>query len=90
MRRTLPTNIDGITCRIERVGDHENFVIFRVTGRIQSEYVETLRALFTQESGRVALDLGEVILVDWEVLRFLALCEGNGVELKYAPDYLSY
>ena len=63
--------------------------MFRVTGRIQSDHVETLRELFAQESGRVALDLAEVTLVDREVVRFLAFCEGNGVELKYAPDYLS-
>jgi len=37
----------------------------------------------------VALDLGEVTLVDSEVVKFLALCEGNGVKLKFAPDYLS-
>jgi hypothetical protein len=78
-----------MTCRIERVGDGENFVTFRVTGRIQSQHVETMRALFALESGRVALDLGEVTLVDWEVVRFLAFCAGNGVELKSAPDYLT-
>jgi len=78
-----------MTCRIERVADGENFVVFRVTGRIQSEHVETLRQLFAEESGRVALDLGEVTLVDWEVVKFLARCKGNGVELKCAPDYLS-
>jgi hypothetical protein len=48
-----------------------------------------LRALFVQENGRVALDLTDVTLVDRKVVRFLALCEGNGVELRYAPDYLS-
>lgn len=78
-----------MTCRIERVGDGANLIVFRVTGRIQSDHVETLRALFAEESGRVVLDLGEVTLVDREVVRFLALCEVNGVELKYAPDYLS-
>jgi hypothetical protein len=37
----------------------------------------------------VALDLGEVTLVDGEVVKFWAHCDGNGVKLKYAPDYLS-
>jgi hypothetical protein len=78
-----------MTCRIERVGDGENFVIFRVTGRIQREHLETLQALLAQENGRVALDLAEVTLVDWEVVRFLAFCKNSGVELKFAPDYLS-
>jgi len=78
-----------MTCRIQRVDDGENSVVFRVTGRIQSEHVETLRALVAQEGGRVALDLAEVTLVDRKVVRFLALCAENGVELMYAPDYLS-
>lgn len=78
-----------MTCRIERVSEGENFAGFRITGRIQSEHVETLRALIAQESGRVALDLAEVTLVDRKVVRFLALCAENGVELRYAPDYLS-
>jgi hypothetical protein len=46
-------------------------------------------ALFAQENGRVALDLTDVTLADRKVVRFLALCEGNGVELRCAPDYLS-
>jgi hypothetical protein len=54
-----------MTCRIERIGGGENIVVFRVTGRIQGEHVETLRVLSAQESGRVALDLGEVALVEW-------------------------
>lgn len=78
-----------MTCRIERVSDGENFAVFSITGRIQSEHVETLRALIAQESGRVALDLAEVTLVDRKVVRFLALCAEIGVELRYAPDYLS-
>jgi hypothetical protein len=46
--------------------------------------------LLAQENGRVALDLGEVTLVDHKVVRLWAFCEGNGVEIKYAPDYLRY
>jgi hypothetical protein len=69
-----------MTCRIERVDDRENSVVFRVTGRIKSEHVETLRALVAGEVGRVAIDLADVILVDRKVVRFLALCTENGSE----------
>jgi hypothetical protein len=48
-----------------------------------------LTCLFAKESRRVVLDLAEVTLVDREVVRFLAFCERNGVEFRYAPDYLS-
>jgi len=61
--------------------------VFRVTGRIQREHIQMLRELLEQESGRLALDLEEVALVDREVVRFLAFSE-DGVELKYVPDYL--
>ena len=47
-----------------------------------------LRELLERESGRLALDLEEVTLVDREVVRFLAFSEETGVDLKYAPDYL--
>jgi hypothetical protein len=66
-----------MTCRIERVDDRENSVVFRVTGRIKSEHVETLRALVAGEVGRLAIDLAEVILVNRKVVRFLALCAEN-------------
>jgi hypothetical protein len=46
-----------MTCRIERVGEGENFVIFRVVGRIEGEHVDALRELLAQENGRVALSL---------------------------------
>jgi len=43
-----------------------------------------LSCLFAKENRRVVLDLAEVTLVDGEVVKFLALCEGNGVKLNYA------
>ncbi len=76
-----------MACRIKRVGDGKNLVAIRVSGRIQ--HVETLQALFAQERRKVALDPGDVTLVDWEVLKFPAFCDGSGVDLKDAPDYLS-
>jgi hypothetical protein len=77
-----------MSCRVERVGDGGTLIVFRVTGRIQREHIQMLRELLEQESGRLALDMEEVTLVDREVVRFLAFSEENGVELKYVPDYL--
>jgi len=62
--------------------------VFRVTGRIQREHIQMLREWLERESGRLALDLEEVTLVDCEVARFLTFSEENEVELKYVPDYL--
>ena len=77
-----------MSCRVERVGDGGTLIVFRVTGRIEREHIQMLRELLGRESGCLALDLEEVTLVDREVVRFLAISEENGVELKYVPDYL--
>ena len=77
-----------MSCRVERVADGGTLIVFRVTGRIQRERIQMLRELLDRESGRLALDLEEVTLVDREIVRFLVFSEENGVELKYVPDYL--
>ena len=77
-----------MSCKIERILDREDFVVLRVSGRIQGENVDTLREVIGQEKGRVALDLTEVLLVDREAVRFLAVSEANGVELRNCPAYI--
>ena len=37
---------------------------------------------------RLIQDLGEVTLVDLEVIRFLISCEDSGVELVQCPPYV--
>ena len=37
---------------------------------------------------RTILDLGQVTLVDLEVIRFLVSCEDSGVELVQCPPYV--
>lgn len=66
----------------------EDVVVFRVSGRIDAEHVDTLRELLEQEKGKVAIDLGEVTLVNREAISFLALSEANGVELRNCADYI--
>jgi anti-anti-sigma regulatory factor len=77
-----------MSCRIERVVDGEDFVVLRVSGRIDGENVDTLREVIGQEKGRVALDLTEVRLVDREAVRLLAVSEANGVELRNCAGYI--
>jgi hypothetical protein len=40
------------------------------------------------EHVRIFMDLGEVTLVDVEVVRFLSECEGGGVILVHCPPYV--
>jgi hypothetical protein len=60
-----------MSCRIERVVIGEDFGVFRVSGRIQGEHVDTLRELVRREKGRVALDLEEVLLVDRDAVTWI-------------------
>jgi len=77
-----------MSCRIERLESKEDFVVFRVSGRIHGEHVDTLRELAGRETGGVAIDLREVILVDREAVRLLALSEANGIGLRNCPAYI--
>jgi len=63
-------------------------VIFRISGRITGENVNMLRAVLEQEKGSVAIDLKDVLLVDREAVKLLALREANGAELRNCPAYI--
>jgi hypothetical protein len=65
-------------------------IIFTLSGRIEVEDIEELRQLFDLEvTGRkIALDLRDVTLVDRDALKFLAVCEANGIVLENSPDYI--
>jgi hypothetical protein len=47
-----------------------------------------LRGVVEQESGGVAIDLKNVLLVDREAVRLLALRETDGTELRNCPPYI--
>ena len=60
-----------------------------VIGRIEAAHLPELQDLVGSESARdVVLDLTEVTLVDSEVVRFLAQCEGKGLRLTNCPSYV--
>jgi anti-anti-sigma regulatory factor len=77
-----------MTWKIERIVTAEDFVVLRVSGRIHGDNVDALREVIGQEKGRVALDLTEVLLVDREAVRLLAISERNGVELRNCAAYI--
>jgi len=77
-----------MSCGIERLVSEEDCVVLRVSGRIEAEHVDTLRDLLGLEKGRVAIDLNDVLLVAREAVKFLALSEANGTELRNCPSYI--
>jgi hypothetical protein len=77
-----------MSCRIDRVVSAENLVVLFISGRITGEHVDMLRGVLEQESGGFAIDLENVLLVDREAVRLLALSEANGTELRNCPPYI--
>ena len=77
-----------MTCRIDRLVIGEDLVLLHITGRISGSDVDMFRALLEQERSVVSIDLKNVLLVDREAVRLLALCESNGTELRNCPAYI--
>ena len=73
--------------RIERV-PRGQLMILRLSGRLQSEHVEQLKAEIEGNTGRVVLDLEEVKLVDPDTVCYLAECEANGIELSQCSAFI--
>ena len=73
--------------RIEKVSDGR-LMILHLSGRLQSEHVRELKAQIEGSTQRVVLNLDEVKLVDRDAVRFLGLCEANGVELSQCSRYI--
>src|SRR6266516_6176567 len=77
-----------MSCRIDRVVSAENLVVLFISGRITGEHVDILRGVLKQESDGFAIDLKNVLLVDRETVKLLALGEANGTELRNCPPYI--
>jgi hypothetical protein len=60
----------------------------RLSGRIQSHQIASIRSEMDDDCTNKVLDLSEVILVDIGVIRFLISCEEEGVELVQCPPYV--
>jgi len=74
--------------RITRTANGE--VVFKLSGRIETENIAELKALLSAETnGRhVLLDLSDLTLVDQDVVSFLRHSEADGIELKNCPAYV--
>ncbi len=77
-----------MTCRIDRRVVGQGRAMLCISGRITEEGGNTLRALLELEEGVVIIDLKDVLIVDREAIKLLAVCESNGVELRNCPGYI--
>jgi len=77
-----------MACRIDRLLSEGDLVVLRISGRITPDEVDVLRAAIDHERGAIAIDLGEVGLVDRSAVNLLALSKARGVELRNCPRYI--
>lgn len=65
-------------------------VVFKLSGRIETENIAELEALISEEtSGQsISLELSDMILVDQDVVNFLRHCETDGIKLRNCPAYV--
>lgn len=73
--------------RIEKVLEGPTHVL-RLSGRIESEQIDELRAQIGGSVRVTVLDLGHIQLVDLDAIRFLAACERDGIELSNCPRFV--
>jgi len=77
-----------MTCKVVRLIDHDGLVQLFISGHLQEVHINMIDDLLTQETDPVALDLGEVTLVDREAVKFLATLDARGVALGNCPAFV--
>src|SRR5262245_9567389 len=73
--------------RIEKNSDG-SVTTLRLSGRLQSDCIATIRSGMNDGCTRKSLNLTEVTLVDIAVVRFLISCENEGVEFVECPPFV--
>ena len=65
-------------------------VVFAVSGRMQTEYVDQFQQLLIAEppGQSLTLDLRHLTLVNQDAVTFLAGCEAKGIKVEGCPPYL--
>ncbi len=75
-----------------RRSEKKGLVTLALSGRIEEEQLSELQKLLETEAGMnwaaIVLDLADVRLVYREAVKYLATCEGRGIELRNCPSYV--
>ena len=76
-----------MTFKIERsLGEYGTTI--RLIGRMQAENLSDLKKQILESEPRIVLDLEELDLVDVEAVRFMGMCETQGVTLLNCSPYI--
>ena len=76
-----------MTLKIESAFDGKAATL-RLSGRIEEDHLDAIQAEVRRYRPHLVFDLGEAMLVDREVVCFLAAQEMDGVELLECPRYI--
>jgi anti-anti-sigma regulatory factor len=76
-----------VTFKIEKYRDGHSTTI-RLIGRMRAEQLSELEKQIRESESQIVLDLGELNLVDVEAVRFLGMCETQGVTLLNCSPYI--
>jgi len=76
-----------MTLKIERHPEVSGTTI-RLIGRVEAEHLAELEKQIRESGSKVVIDLEEVDLVDLDVVRFLGICEAQGITLFNCAPYI--
>jgi predicted metal-binding protein len=76
-----------MTLRIEK-STRQGFTVFALSGRIEQDQLEELKALLDTDYRKIILDLRELRLADRDAVKFLRDCEKEGMKLENCPWYV--
>jgi len=78
-----------VTFKIETYRDEHGTTI-RLIGRMQAEHLSDLERQIRESGSSIVLDLEELDLIDVEAVRFLGMCETQGVTLLNCSSYIRH
>ena len=77
----------NVTFKIEKHRDRHSTTI-RLIGRMRAEHISELDREIRESESNIVLDMEELDLVDVEAVRFLGMCETQGVTLVNCSPYI--
>jgi len=77
----------NVTFKIEKHRDRHRTTI-RLIGRMRADHLSELEKQISESESKIVLDLEELNLVDVEAVRFLGMCETQGVTLLNCSPYI--
>jgi hypothetical protein len=67
---------------------HGGAVMIRMSGDFYREHIAELKTQLQDRQPQMFLDLKDVTLVDVDVVRFLSVCQTNGIKIVHCPQYI--